>query len=376
MFQSKIRVVYFTGSQSDYALMVPILDALKREKIIDLRLIASHMHMDERFGLTVKQISKRGFKIIGKIKTKITGSRTHMLSAYQAIIKNLPPVFIKYQPDYLLLQGDRIESAAAALTAYLLRIPIIHVGGGCITGSLDNSFRNIITELSDWHFPPTKADAQRIVNKGKPKYTVFSIGEPGIDVIMKIKFLPQKKLWKEFDLDLNQKLILVIFHPDTAEKKIGPVKQISPLLNVLSRTHHQILQVCPNADTGGLAMRQLIIKSSREKNNWQVINNLSHQQLLSFFKYADVIIGNSSAAIVEAPSFRLPAINIGGRQNGRIMAKNILSVNYNFRQISHALETALSLDFKKGLYNCQNLYGDGKTAEKFIKVFRNEILKT
>ncbi|MBI5357168.1 UDP-N-acetylglucosamine 2-epimerase (hydrolyzing) [Candidatus Collierbacteria bacterium] len=375
MLQSKIKVIYFTGSWSDYALMVPILETLKLEKMVELGLVVTHMHLDERFGLTVKQIFEKGFKIIGKIKTEIVESQIGMLSEYQVIIKELPPILLRYRPNYVLIQGDRIESAAAAMTAYLLRIPIIHIGGGCITGSLDNDFRNIITDLADWHFPPTKTDAKRIVSNGKPKNSVFAIGEPGIDSAVKTKLLPKKNLWKKFNLDSNQKLLLVIFHPDTGEKRIGPAEQIQPLLTVLSGIRHQIFQINPNADTGGIVMRRLIVKSSGEKSNWQVINNLPHQQLLTFFKYADAIIGNSSAAIVEAPSFKLPVINIGRRQKGRQMAKNILSVTYDSKQISRALKTALSQDFKQILHNCKNLYGDGNAADRFIKIFKNKILK-
>jgi len=120
-------------------------------------------------------------------------------------------------------------------------------------------------------------------------------------------------------------------------------------------------------------MRRLIAKSSEEKSNWQVINNLSHQQLLSFFKYADVLIGNSSGAIVEAPTLKLPVINIGRRQKGRPMAKNILSVDYDSRQILNALKTALNPTFKQKLHDCQNFYGDGNAADKFIKVFKTKI---
>ena len=373
MLQTKIKVIYFTGSWSDYALMVPILKVLNQQKSIELRLIAAHMHLDPRFGLTAKQIEKEEFKIIGRIKTKITESEIGMLSEYQIIIKEFHPLLLKYRPNYLLIQGDRIESAAAAMVAYLLRIPIIHVGGGCITGSLDNSFRNIITELSDWHFPATNSDAQRIIIKGKPKGSVFVIGEPGIDAILKTESLPQKNLWEKFNLRSDQKLLLVIFHPDTAEKKLSPQEQIQPLLNALGKVNHQILQVYPNADSGGFAMRRLIAKSSEEKSNWQVINNLSHQQLLSFFKYADVLIGNSSGAIVEAPTLKLPVINIGRRQKGRPMAKNILSVDYDSRQILNALKTALNPTFKQKLHDCQNFYGDGNAADKFIKVFKTKI---
>lgn len=368
------KVVYFSGSRADYALMVPILKALKKEAKVDLSIIAAHMHLDRRFGLTVKEIEKDGFKIIGKVRTKIEESRWGMLSEFQTVIKKLPQILQREKPDCLLIQGDRVESLAATNVAFLQKIPVIHVSGGCVTGSMDNGFRWSMTQLAEWHFPATKKDAERIINSGKPANRVFTIGEPGLDVALKKPLGGNNKLWKKLNLNLNRKLWLVIFHPDTAETRYSPTKQIKPLLDVVKQTQEQIIQIYPNADTGGLAMRQLIDKYAQQRKDWQVLENLAHKDLLGLFKSAEMVIGNSSGAIVETPSFKVPVIDIGNRQEGREKASNIISSGYKQNEIRAAIRLALSSKFKNKAKQAVNPYGDGTAAKKFIKVFKEKIL--
>lgn len=374
MVNKTIKVVYFSGSRADYAPMKPILKRLNSFKQIELEIVASHMHLDKRFGLTINQINKDGFKIIGTIKINIHESSRAMLSVYQKIINQLPEILLKQKPDYLLIQGDRVESMAAAIAAYLLRIPIVHVGGGCITGSLDNGFRQTITQLADWHFPATENDGRRIINMGKPKNTVYVIGEPGLDVISRMKFPSKEDFFNKYGLDIKRKLFFVIFHPDTKESNYSYEYQIKPLLNFLTSTKDQIIQIYPNADVGGLTMYRLIDKMSSRKNNWKTFVNLLHKDTLAFFKYADVILGNSSGAIIEAPTFKTPVINIGQREKGREMAANIIQVGYDAQKIETAIKKALSLEFQQEIINCQNPYGDGTASQKFIKYFKKNVL--
>jgi len=374
MPNTNVSVVYFSGSRADYALMVSILNALEKEKRVNLSMVVAHMHLDKRFGLTIKQIKKDGFKIIGKIKTKINDSSEGMLSEFQVVIKKLPQILLKSKPDFLLIQGDRVESLAATTVAFLLKIPVIHVSGGCITGSMDNGFRWAITQLSSWHFPATKTDAQRIIKTGKSAKTVFLVGEPGLDVVLNMRLENKKELWKKFNLSLDKKLFLVIFHPDTAEKRYSPQKQIQPLLEFLEKSPAQVIQVYPNADTGGLMMRQMIDIKAKEKTNWQRFENLDHRVLLGLFKYTNLVIGNSSGAIVETPSFKIPVINIGKRQAGRVKTENIIEVGYERLAIERAVKKAMSKKFFKKTRQIKNPYGDGTAADKFMKFFKRQVV--
>lgn len=374
MSNNKVKIIYFTGSRADYVPMESILKRLDSQQQIKLEIVAAHMHLDKRFGLTINQINKDGLKIIGTIKTNIQESSRAMLSVYQKIINQLPEILLKQKPDYLLIQGDRVESAGASMAAYLLRIPIIHVGGGCITGSLDNGFRQTITQLADWHFPATKNDARRIINMGKLKNNIFAIGEPGLDVISRMKFPSKEGFFNKYGLDIKRKLFFVVFHPDTKERHYSYENQIKPLLNFLTNMPEQIVQIYPNADSGGLTMGSLIDQEKQEKNNWQVFANLTHENCLTFFKYADVILGNSSGAIIEAPTFKTPVINIGQREKGREMAANIIQVGYDTQEIETAIKKALSLEFQQEIINCQNPYGDGTASQKFIKYFKENVL--
>lgn len=373
MLQTKIRVIYFTGSRADYAPMVPILKKLNRLSRVKLSIVTAHMHLDKRFGLTIEQIQTDGLKIVGRIKTKVAESKEGMLPVYREIINRLPQILLEQNPDYLLIQGDRVESLAATTVAFILKIPVIHVGGGAVTGSLDNGFRNAITQLSSWHFPATQKHATQIANMGKSEKTIMAIGEPGLDVIRTQKLPTKQQLWKKFTLNINQKLFLVIMHPDSAET-ISPQDQIKPLLTALERVKTQVVQVYPNADPGGWKMRQIINKFTKNKSNWLLIDNFPHQDTLGFFKYAQIILGNSSGAIIEAPSFRTPVINIGFRQNGREMAPNIISVGYDNQAILQAIQLAQSPKLKNRLKNCTNPYGNGRATEKFVRYFNKNLI--
>lgn len=373
MIQTKIKVVYFTGSRADYAPMLPILKKLNRLSKVELSVVTAHMHLDKRFGLTVNQVQTDGLKIIGEIKTKITRSKEGMLPVYSEIINRLPQILLGQNPNYLLIQGDRVESLAATTVAFILKIPVIHVGGGAVTGSLDNGFRNAITQLSSWHFPATQKHATQIANMGKSEKTIMTVGEPGLDVIRTQKLPTKQQLWKKFNLSLNQKLFLIIMHPDTAET-VSPQDQIKPLLTALEPVKAQIVQVYPNADPGGWKMRQIINKFTKNKSNWLLIDNFPHQDILGFFKYAQIILGNSSGAIIEAPSFKTPVINIGSRQKGREMARNIININYDHQSIIAAVQLAQTKKFKYQIQNCINLYGNGRAAEKFIRYFNKNLI--
>ena len=374
MNKSRIKVMYFSGSRADYAPMKSILTKLDSLEQIKLEIVASHMHLDKRFGLTINQIKKDGFKISGVIKTNIKESSHVMLSVYQKIINQLPKILAKQTPDYLLIQGDRVESWAAATIGFLQKIPIIHVGGGCLTGSMDNNFRWGITQLAQWHFPATKKDGERIINVGKSKDHVFVIGEPSLDLIKKMEFTAKAEFFQKHSLIVNRRLYLVIFHPDTKEKNYSYENQIRPLLNFLTSAKEQIIQIYPNADSGGLTIRTLIDKMSSGKNSWKTFANLPHKDTLAFFKYADVILGNSSGAIIEAPTFITPVINIGQREKGREMAANIIQVGYDTQEIETAIKKALSSKFQQKIINCQNPYGDGTAGQKFIKYFKENVL--
>lgn len=349
MPQPKIKLVYFSGSRADYSPMSFLLKSLNQHPKVNLKII--HFSIPD--------------------KTSINP----IITVYQETLKKFPDILRKEKPRYLVLQGDRAECAAAAQVAFILRIPIIHFGGGCITGSLDNGFRNIISSIAAWHFPATKEDAQRIANMKNSKSHILPIGEPGLDVITHLNTPNKHHLFYKFGFNPEQTLFTVVMHPDTADKKVPPESQIKPLLQALSKSPVQILQICPNWDTGGYEMQKTINSWSKDPQKWKLIENLNYADYLGFLKHANIILGNSSSLLIESPSFGTPVINISNRELGRPLAKNIISVGYSSTEILKAIKKVQGLKFRKLAKTATNPYGNGKATEKFLKYLDKYLIK-
>jgi len=270
------------------------------------------------------------------------------------------------RPDMLVLLGDRFELLAPASAAMILKIPIVHLHGGETTqGAVDEAVRHAITKMAAIHFPATEEYRKRIIQMGESPGNVFNYGSVGLDNLFKLKLLSKIELAKKLGLDLNNKTALVTFHPETLETG-DPTIHIRNLLKAIDKTEIQAVFTMANADPFGKKINELIIDFCKKNSRrFKFIDNLGQTSYLSCLKHLDLMIGNSSSGIAEAPSFALPVVNIGDRQKGRIKARNIIDSRSDVNAISRSIETALSRDFRnslKGMNNPYQKYRDGKTA--------------
>jgi len=273
----------------------------------------------------------------------------------------------KIRPDIILLLGDRSEMLAGAIVGAYLYIPVAHIHGGEITGNIDESARHAITKLSNIHFVATEKSAERIIIMGENSKYVFIVGAPGLDDILNSQLIDSKLISDKYGIELSEPLILVIQHPVTSEINEAP-KQIHETLNAISELNYQTIVIYPNCDAGG---RKIIdaIKQYKYNNKINIYENIPRNDYLAILKIASVIVGNSSSAIIEAPSFKKPAVNIGTRQEGRERAENVIDVDYNKKQIIFAIEKALfDKEFNYKLRNVKNPYGDGKSGDKIVQI--------
>ena len=365
-----LRIAVVTVARSDYGILYPILKALRVDDAMDLQLIVAAAHLDPKFGNTVEEIERDGFAIASRVPIKMAGdSRLDVALAIGAGIEGFAAELQQIKPDLLLLLGDRYETFAAAIAALPLRIPIAHLHGGELTyGAIDDAMRHAITKLSHIHFAASDRYAQRIRQMGEEPWRIHNTGSPAIDSIMMVETIEKAKLDAEFGLDLSRTL-LITYHPVTLDGHSS--EQVSNLLAAVEASDCSLLFTYPNADSDNDRVIELVKEFVRTHDNARLLQNLGHRRYHNVQKYAAAMVGNSSSGIIEAASFRLPVVNVGSRQAGRIRASNVIDVGGSREEIARGIQKALSPEFREKLRNLRNPYGDGGAAAKILAVLKN-----
>jgi len=363
-------IAVVTGTRAEYGYLKPLMQAIERERTLALLPIITGMHLLPAFGNTGKLV-KKDFPSAKTVPMELKGDQLKDMAQYLASgISNFTTLLDRERPDILVILGDRSESLAAALAALYLNIPIAHINGGDVTGTtIDESIRHAITKLSHIHLVHTKENAKRIEKMGEEKKRIFVTGALTIDTILHLRVPSKEVLFHKYHLDPNKTTFLVVQHPVTTLNDCG-YSQLKELLAALDRVKEQTIMLYPNCDAGGKQFITLI-KSYEIKPYLHTFVNLPHEEFLGIMKSVDVMIGNSSSGIIEAPSFKLPVVNIGTRQQGRARSGNIIDITPEHHEILDAIDFALhNKEFLKKVRTCKNLFGDGTAANKMVKILR------
>lgn len=365
MAKRKIAVV--TCARSDYCLMYWVIKGIHDDPDLELQLIVTGMHLSPEFGLTYEDIVKDGFPIAEKVEIIMSSDTEVGIGCSIGLgVIGLSQTLPRLKPDMVVLLGDRFEILAAAIAAMVHKIPVAHIHGGESTeGLIDEPIRHSVTKMSYIHFPSTDFYAKRIMQMGEEDWRVFPFGAPGLDNIYKLDLLSRDELAKELNLSLNGKLIVVTFHPVTLEKE-DPRKQFNELLLALEKTDAEIIFTFPNADTHGRGLIELINNFCRTHSKAGGHCNLGQLRYISLLKLADIMVGNSSSGIIEAPSLKLPVVNIGDRQRGRIRGRNVIDVECKSESIYQGIIKGLSEDFIASLQDMVNPYGQGNSSARIV----------
>jgi UDP-hydrolysing UDP-N-acetyl-D-glucosamine 2-epimerase len=368
----KRKIAVLTGTRAEYGILSPLLEKIQKAKDLELHLIISGVHLLEDFGLTISEIRiKENDNIyMSKMYNKNFSKSTYYGEALAKGIKEITWILCRSKPDILVIFGDRLEALAAALAAACLNIPIAHIHGGDKTdsGHIDESIRHGITRFAHIHFTATKNHTNRLIKMGEERWRIFQVGALGLDSIINQKFLTKEELAKKLNINFDNKLIICIFHPVHLEKDLTG-KQMHTILEAIKELGIQTVIIYPNNDPGSADIIKEI-ERCRNFNFIKIFPNLPHLEYISLLKYAHVLIGNSSSGIIEAPSLKLPVVNIGLRNLGREHADNVIFVKDIKKQpIIEAINKALyDKEFRKKVINCINPYGDGYASERIVKV--------
>jgi UDP-N-acetylglucosamine 2-epimerase (non-hydrolysing)/GDP/UDP-N,N'-diacetylbacillosamine 2-epimerase (hydrolysing) len=368
----KIAVV--TGARAEYGYLKPLMELIEKDIDLELVPIITGMHLFPDFGNSYKLVENDFPKSV-KIPMSLSGDSLKDMANYLSSgVKNFAEFFNKDKPDILIVLGDRSEPFAASIAALYLNIPIAHINGGDISGgTIDESIRHAISKIAHIHLVHTQENANRIKKMGEENNRIFVVGALTLDSILNKNLSLKNEVFKKYNLNPNKKTILVVQHPVTTLKDQG-YSQMEEIFSVLEQLKEQTIMLYPNCDAGGKKLINLI-ESYRYKEYLNIFKNLPHKDYLSFMKSADLMIGNSSSGIIEAPSFNLPVINIGNRQQGRARTGNIIDVKPLKTEILKAIDFAFTnQEYINIVKSCKNKFGDGKSSQRIIKILKELII--
>ncbi len=358
-----------TGTRAEYGLLRPVMREIQASNALSLNLVVTGMHLEERHGHTIDEISGDGFHVDETVEMSPAGDEPpDMGRAVGRGILGLIKVFERLRPDVVLVPCDRTEAYAAATAAVFSYGCIAHLHGGDRgRGGLDESMRHAITKLAHVHFAATETSAERIRKMGERPDNVHVVGAPGLDEALAGPFLEASELAAKLEVDLSEPPIVVLQHP-VSTRPDDAAEEMAETMEGALLPQHMVIAIYPNWDAGGRRMIE-VIKGYENRDNVRTFASLPRTDFVSLLRCAGVLVGNSSCGIIEAPSFKLPVVNVGERQAGRERAGNVIDAPPEREAIAAAIHKALhDKDFRKSLDSLNNPNGDGHASERIVKV--------
>jgi UDP-hydrolysing UDP-N-acetyl-D-glucosamine 2-epimerase len=365
--QKKICIV--STSRADYGLLRWIIDEVQKDDRMLLQLIATGSHLSPEFGLTYTEIENDGYHIDEKVDFIVSSNlNTAIVKSMGICSIGFAEAFGRIKPDILVILGDRYELIPICSAALFLNIPIAHISGGDITeGALDNQVRNVVTMMASIHFPGVGESAKRIERMRGSSSGIYTVGEPGLDNFVRLKLWDRQTIADNLKLDISKKWVLVTYHPETTlslEENLSTVNNLLKALDYMSDI--QVVITGANADFGGSQINEAMQRMAKiNSSKYKYHPSLGQIRYLSVMKEVDFIIGNSSSGIVEAPYLAKSVVNIGERQKGRYISKNVINSANNLLSISSAINKA-----KDNLTFVDNYFGNGNTSVKIVNLIK------
>lgn len=367
---SKRVVLGVTGIRSEYDIMSSVYRAITRHEGLELQLVVTGAHLSHAFGHTIDEIYADGFVVSEKVESLLNGDEASFRVKGLAIqLQGLVQAVARIKPDILLVLGDREESMTTALVGAYMNIPVAHIAGGDrVIGNVDDQIRHAVTKLAHLHFVTNAESKARILRLGEQDFRVFDVGNPGLDRLLEVADIGAPELSRRlgFDIVEGAPLLLVIQHVISTEIDQA-YTQMRISLEAVKELGVNTVLIYPNSDPGG----QQMIRAIGEFGSLPLLHtakNIPRLEFVNLMRRASCLMGNSSAGILEAPLLRLPVVNVGNRQLGRLHAENVVFVPHDRGQIVAALRRAIfDPDYRKSVAACSNPYGDGRSSSRIAE---------
>ena len=368
---NKRKILLITGSRGEYGYIRPIIELIKEDENLEYEVLATNMHLLPKFGYSINEFKKDNIKVEHVLYNTLDGyNNVTMAKNLGLFLLQLPEIFDKSKPDVVLISGDRGEHLMAAIAASHLNIPVAHIQAGEISGNIDGVVRHAITKMSHIHFAANRDAYDRVKKLGEQEFRIFNTGAPLIDELLDHNDKLVDNLRKKYNLPPNKNLFLIVNHSITEESDMS-AHQMEKILKSVDKFDAIKVVVMPNSDAGSLDIRKKLSMCNK-RGDYKIFYNLTREEYLSFLKACDVMVGNSSSGLLEAPTFKKPVVNIGRRQKDRVAANNVIHVKkYDEKDICNAIEKSLSASFQKTLQEVRNPYGTEKASKKIIEILKN-----
>lgn len=368
------KLCFFTSARSEYGLIKWLMKDVDGSSDFELQLVVTGAHLLKEQGYTIDNIRQDGFEISAVVDSGLnTGSPADIAASMGRMAERIAPILSELSPDYIVVLGDRYELLPICNTAYVMRIPIIHISGGDVTkGAIDDGIRNAVTMISEYHFPGTKESADNIIRMRGSEENVWSVGEPGLDSFNRESLMTREDVAESLKLDTNSKWVLMTYHAETKksnEYNIEAVRACCRALNDLSG--FQTVITYANADLCGDKINEYVRSYALASSDRViVIPSLGNRRYLSLMKNVEFVIGNSSSGIIEAPFLGKHVINVGDRQKGRHLCSNIVQSKTDYASIRKAIEYVMKNDVDT---SDTDYWGDGHTSSRILKVLKQAL---
>ena len=361
------KICFVTGSRADFGLLVWPMRAVQQMPKLTLQLIATGMHLSPEFGYTVNNIRDEGFSVDESVETLLSSdSGVGVAKSVGLGVIGFADAFARLKPDLVVVLGDRYETLAAAQAAMFMRLPMAHLFGGDVTeGVVDESTRHAISKMAHLHFTSNKDSTRRLMQLGEPASRIHTIGSPGIDAIRRLKPMDRETVGHEVGMALGSRNMLVTFHPLTIEagRSVDALDELFAALSTLD-PEFRIFFTLSNADAEGRSLNERIEAFVASRPNTIAAASLGQLRYISLMNQVDVVVGNSSSGVLEAPSLNVPTVDIGDRQKGRERASSVFNASPERSAIGAAISKALS----HGRQPTVSPYGDGESSQRFADV--------
>ena len=376
MVRSKLkRVLAVTGIRSEYDILYPVLKALQQSSLFELEIAVSGAHLSEVHGTTVHKIEEDGFAIVDRIDSLFMTDRAiQRAKGLGVLIQGLAQTVERVSPDFLLVVGDREESIATAVVGNYMNILVAHIGGGdTVFGNADDPVRFAVSKLAHIHLATSQQSAENLIKIGEDKFRVFDSGNPGLDNIRNTPHLDWQQVRQELGWDIEQgKYIVLLKHPLSSEKEASYAQMRTTLEAVGSfclKSGFKCVGIYPNSDPGAHEILKAV-SDAEQSGRIRFFKTLRRELFVNIMRHARCLTGNSSMGVLEAPFYKLPVVNIGRRQQGRVNAGNMVFVDYDTQLIGEKLQEACFDDaWRAQVASLPSLYGDGMSGPRIRDLF-------
>lgn len=366
-----MKLLFINGSRGEWGYIRPIIRRCEQAGI-DYSICATNMLLLPGYGTLVDEIKRDGFRVDDEIYMSLEGNNHYTMAKSLGIfLTSFVDVLYRQRPNWIILAGDRGEQLMGSIAGAYTYTPVAHIQAGERSGNIDGTARHALGKFVHLHLAANQDAAERLLRLGEEPFRVHNVGAPQLDELNEGLISTLDELTQSYHLHVDEPYLMVALHPVTEEMDHAE-EQVKVLVEALNNFQMKKVWILPNNDAGSETTRRVLLQ--QRQSDSQVHENLTRKDYLGMLKSCRAIVGNSSSGLLEAPTFGIPAVNIGRRQNHRVQGKNVLNAPFEVQACVDAIERAISPAFRESVSDCQNPYGDGRSAERILEILQKVVV--